>query len=435
MPSKGGRPSNQNHAAPPSVVSGPPVAPRTREEWDAAGFTTGAIAQPLRRGVDVGRFNELAAREDELPPAEADELYAFRLRRAMSRLLQLARARTRGDEEGIRSSLDDLDERLRELGELEDARRQAGLPAEYPLDLGERQAAIDQLLEMARRRPPGLVAGDGIPPQAAGEVRLPAIAFRPTDGDAPVYILAPRSLPSDSLAANAEAVANQGANLHLVHDPSEIRRDSQMPPLVLNWGGSDALPADLIVLNRTEAVRIASDQVESVRRLGELAPRTVLRPDDMHLLGTDRVVAKRRHGSRGSGKGVIDADAAWADRCRYDLYQELLPRQREYRVSVLNGRVVSAYLKRAPEGTSPDDLRPAWTHERVDVLPRAVVTAAREASRRIGLDYSGVDVIEGSDAGIRCLEVNTAPGMSEQTLRNLYAQLQQALRGRLPRAA
>jgi len=33
-------------------------------------------------------------------------------------------------------------------------------------------------------------------------------------------------------------------------------------------------------------VRIASDQVESVRRLGELAPRTVLRPQDMHLLGS-----------------------------------------------------------------------------------------------------------------------------------------------------
>ena len=119
--------------------------------------------------------------------------------------------------------------------------------------------------------------------QPAGEVQLPPIAFHATPDDVPLYILAPRSLPSEALA-QLEAVAHQGATLQLVHDPSEIRREGELPPLVLNWGGSDSLPADLIALNRPEAVRMASDHVESVRRLGGLAPRTVLRPDDMHLL-------------------------------------------------------------------------------------------------------------------------------------------------------
>ena len=70
----------------------------------------------------------------------------------------------------------------------------------------------------------------------------------------PVYILAPRSLGSEALSRNVESVAQQGANLRVVHDPSEIQRDAQMPPLVLNWGGSEALPADLVALNRPDAV-------------------------------------------------------------------------------------------------------------------------------------------------------------------------------------
>ena len=434
MPSKGGRRSN-SHVESIPVVTGPPVM-RSREEWDAAGFSAAEVARPLHRGPEVERFNDLASREDRLTPEESEELYRLRLRRLQSRLRQLARACSRGDEDAIRTAIDDLDARLTEVQAHEARRAAAGLATGYEIDLTQRQVAIDQLLEIAQRRTPGLVAGsDARPDQPAGDFRVPGVAFTATPADAPVYILAPRSLPSDALVANVEAVARQGARLHLVHDMADIPHDSDSPPLVLNWGAHEALPGDLVVLNRPDAVRIASDQVESVRRLGELAPRTVLRPGDMHLLGSDRVVAKQRQGARGSGKAVIPSDAAWSERCRYDLFQELVPRHREYRVSLLNGRVVSAYLKRAPDGTPTDNLRPEWTFERADVLPRAVVSAAREGARRIGLDYSGVDVIEDAGGRVYCIEANAAPGMSEQTLRSLYAHLQQTVRDRLREVA
>jgi len=92
---------------------------------------------------------------------------------------------------------------------------------------------------------------------------FPAVAFQATESDVPVYILAPRSLGSEALSRNVESVAQQGANLRVFHEPSEIHCDAQMPPLVLNWGGSEALPADLVALNRPDAEPIASDQVES----------------------------------------------------------------------------------------------------------------------------------------------------------------------------
>jgi hypothetical protein len=348
----------------------------------------------------------------------------------MSRLRQLARVCARGDEEGIRASLDDLDGRLEELRRLEDVRRWEGLPTGFQLDLEQRQAAIDQLLELARGRVRGLVAGGEVArSQPSGDVRLLMVAFHATPDDVPVYIVAPQSIPSEALSRNVEAVANQGANLHLVQDPSEVSHAGPLPPLVLNWGGRDPLPADLVVLNRPEAVRIASDQVESVCRLGDLAPRTVLHPDDLHLLGSDRVVVKGRRGARGSGKTVIAADGSLGDRARHDLFQELVPRNREFRVSLLNNRVVSAYLKRPPRGSPADDLRPHWSFEPVDVLPRAVVSAARQAAHRIGLDYAGVDVIEDPNRRTYCLEANAAPGMSANTLRSLYATVQQVLRG------
>jgi len=408
-----------------------PAPPHTAFEFSAAD-----LGMALRRGPEVDRFNELNRRLDELTDPELDELYGYRLRRLQARLRRLDRVRTSDDEGTIREALDDLEGRLQELNRFEQIRQAAGLGL-HEVDLSSRTAAVDHLLELSRRRPPGLIAGSEDPPsQPSGSTRLREVAFQPTADDVPLYILAPASIPSDAVARNVESVAGEGAQIRFVHDASEIPRNGERVPLVLNWGGSEQLPGDLVALNRPEAVRISSDQVESLRRLGELAPRTVARPDDTGLLGTEFAVAKRRHGARGSGKAVIRSDAGWSERVRYDLFQEFIPDRREYRVSVLSGRVVSAYLKRPPEGTTPEELRPQWSFEQAHVLPQAVVSTAREAARRIGLDYGGIDVVRDLRTGrVLCLEANAAPGMSPETLRNLYAQIQQTVRGRTARAS
>ena len=433
MPSKGGsrEPAVGTGVAAMAGAVVAPAPPPTAFEFSAAD-----LGMALRRGSEVDRFNELNRRLDELTDPELDELYGYRLRRLQARLRRLDRVRTSDDEGTIREALDDLEGRLQELKRFEQIRQAAGLGL-HEVDLSSRTAAVDHLLELSRRRPPGLIAGSEDPPsQPSGSTRLREVAFQPTAEDVPLYILAPASIPSDAVARNVEAVAGEGAQIRFVHDASEIPRNGERVPLVLNWGGSEQLPGDLVALNRPEAVRISSDQVESLRRLGELAPRTVARPDDTGLLGTEFAVAKRRHGARGSGKAVIRSDADWSERARYDLFQEFIPDRREYRVSVLSGRVVSAYLKRPPEGTSPEELRPQWSFEQAHVLPQAVVSTAREAARRIGLDYGGIDVVEDLRTGrVLCLEANAAPGMSPETLRNLYAQIQQTVRGRTARAS
>ena len=100
------------------------------------------------------------------------------------------------------------------------------------------------------------------------------------------------------------------------------------------------------------------------------------------------------------------------------------------RVSVLSGRLVSAYRKQPAPDASPENLRPHWRFEGVRELPRAVADTARRAAERIGLDYAGVDVVEDLDSGrVLCLEANAAPGMSADTVRSLYASVQRILSG------
>jgi hypothetical protein len=400
-----------------------------------ADFLAGDLTQTLRRGAEVQRFAELAARQGALPPDESDELYRYRLRRLLTRTRQLERAGAGSDETAISEAVGDLQARLEELHAFETIRRHAGLFADHEVDLSAQERAKARLLNLAAHRPRGLIAGsDQVPEQPDGTVRIRDLAFSPSPQDVPIYILAPASIASGSLTQHVSEVASQGARIHVVRDASEIP-STEPPPLILNWGSTHTLPQGAIALNQPDAVRIASDQVESIRRLAELAPRTVANPGDVGLLGSGRVVAKRRHGTRGSGKAVLALDGPPSERAGYDLFQEFIPDRREYRVSVLSGRIASAYVKRPPEATPPDDLRPAWTFERAQVIPKAVAVVAKEAARRVGLDYAGVDVIEDLHTGrVYCLEANSAPGMSQDTVKSVYAQIQQELRGRLARA-
>jgi hypothetical protein len=400
-----------------------------------SGFEPGDVSRSLRRGAEVDRFSELAARQDALTPDESDELYRYRLRRLLTRIRQLERAGGGSDETAIHEARGDLQARLEELHAFETIRRQAGLFADHEVDLSSQERAKARLLNLAAQRPRGLIAGsDQLPEQPDGSVRIRDLAFSPSPHDVPIYILAPASISSGSLTQHVSEVASQGARIQVVRDASEIPA-TEPPPLILNWGSTHTLPQGVIALNQPDAVRIASDQVESIRRLAQLAPRTVANPEDVGLVGSDRVVAKRRHGTRGSGKAVLPLGGPPAERAGYDLFQEFIPDRREYRVSVLSGRIASAYVKRPPDAAPPDDLHPAWTFERVQVIPKAVAVVAKEAARRVGLDYAGVDVIEDLHTGrVYCLEANSAPGMSQDTLKNVYAHIQQALRGRLARA-
>jgi hypothetical protein len=389
----------------------------------------------LRRGAEVDRFRELAARQDTLTPDESDELYRYRLRRLLARVRRLEQATGGADEEAIRQALDDFRSRLQELRVLEAIRTEAGLWAEFDADRTAEDRAITRLLTLAAQRPHGLIAGsEQAPERPSGSIRIRDLPFAPSADDVPVYVLTPASISSGSLIQHIEEVAAQGARIHVVRDSSEIPQ-TETPPLLVNWGSTRPLPQGAVTLNQPEAVRVASDQVESIGHLAELAPRTVTNPADLQLLGADQVVAKRRHGTRGSGKAVIRVDSPLGDRAGYDLFQEFIPDRREYRVSVLSGRIVSAYLKRPPDGAPPEDLRPAWSFERAQVIPRAVATAAKEGARRIGLDYAGVDIIEDLRTGrVYCLEANSAPGMSGETVKSIYAHIQQELRGRMARA-
>jgi len=319
-----------------------------------------AVAPPtdrsLQRGGEVERFNDLAAREDTLTPDESAELLGYRLRRVLSTGRELDRLAHSWDENLVRETLERYRRRVGRMRELESQTNPQDHSSEaFGPNPGVEDRTLQRLATLAAQRPRGLIAGEGSQPQVQpGSERVADLEFNPSSQDIPLYVLAPSSIPSEALTANVGALREAGAQISLIHDAADIPSDG-VPALVLNWGSNQPLPAGMVVLNSPESVRVASDQVESLRRLRELAPRTVLNPADIASLGTDQIVAKRRRGARGSGNAIIDAHAPSTATAGFDLYQEHLADRREWRVNVLSGRLVSAYLKQPAEGTPADE--------------------------------------------------------------------------------
>jgi glutathione synthase/RimK-type ligase-like ATP-grasp enzyme len=203
--------------------------------------------------------------------------------------------------------------------------------------------------------------------------------------------------------------------------------------MVVNWGDYEwEETGQYAVINSAEAVGVARDKLASLERLGELAPASTTRPAEAVARFGPVFAGKGRTGQSGSGKAILqNPPGGPADRplgnlsasavSGYDYYQEYLPERTEYRALVLGGEVIALY-KRVPEGVEPGQLRPdSFEYQPLPTIGQRQLEASQIAMERVGLDFGGVDLVEDTATGrLMVLEVNSAPGLGQESLERLY---------------
>ncbi|NIB99585.1 RimK/LysX family protein [Halobacterium sp. R2-5] len=129
----------------------------------------------------------------------------------------------------------------------------------------------------------------------------------------------------------------------------------------------------------------------------------------------DEVVYKTAIGTHGGGTWKIGADERVNPRVgnRYAFLQELVERDsdrhRDLRVYVVDDRIVGTMRRYAPENDWRTNVALGGDVEGVDDIPDDAAEMALEAADLVGLDYAGVDLVEGTD-GWHLLEVNPTAG-------------------------
>lgn len=206
---------------------------------------------------------------------------------------------------------------------------------------------------------------------------------------------------------------------------------------VINWGSSRDLPENVgrsNIINRPERIAAVSNKL----RFFQLCEGTDIRVPEwtndrnvaVEWCRENKKVVGRQTLNGHSGQGIVifsTNDQSPLDFDRLPLYTMYVPKKMEYRIHFAFGRVIDVQRKvRDPDRTPTTwDVRShangfIFVRNGVeDALPTDVLTQAERTIARCGLDFGAIDIIfnESRDQAY-VLEVNTAPGLTGQTIQS-----------------
>ncbi|MFW6384341.1 MAG: RimK/LysX family protein [Halodesulfurarchaeum sp.] len=177
------------------------------------------------------------------------------------------------------------------------------------------------------------------------------------------------------------------------------------------------------MLNRPENVLTAFHKFATATAMAE----GVRIPDSVLALDADRLNALRDRfgpeavyktaiGTHGGGTWKVGLGESVNPRVgdRYAFLQELIElpetdRPSDVRVYVVDGEIEGAMRRYAPENDWRTNVSLGGEYEQVTDLPSEAAAMAKTATERVGLEYAGVDLVEGAD-GWYLLEVNPTAG-------------------------
>src|SRR5579863_3511572 len=199
---------------------------------------------------------------------------------------------------------------------------------------------------------------------------------------------------------------------------------------ITNYGLAVVRQFDMMgvpVLNTAVAIARSRDKLRALQLLTKKdidVPTTVCArtPDSVDLalsfVGGVPAIVKLQQGAQGIGTMIAETPQAvtslletlWA--MGQDIILQEYIREskgRDLRVIVVGRRVVAAMRRQAKSGEFRSNLHRGGLGVRVE-LPRRFAQAAIAATRVMGLEIAGVDMLEGK-GGPKILEINSSPGL------------------------
>lgn len=235
----------------------------------------------------------------------------------------------------------------------------------------------------------------------------------------------PYKLESQSAKLLAEALGVK----RIKHEGKALKADH-----FINWGASQ-INRELrgIIINKPEAVAIASDKLLSFRAFkeaGVCTPEfTEIQEEASKWLAEGFVVVARTKLRAHSGEGIVIHDPDTSEGVtEARLYTKYIPKAEEYRIHISNRNGVFFIQRKARDKDVPDE-KVNWkvrnhgngfiyANQEVDVFNSAeAYRQCEKAIEALGLDFGAVDIVYNRKHNKHyVLEVNTAPGLTGSTL-------------------
>lgn len=201
--------------------------------------------------------------------------------------------------------------------------------------------------------------------------------------------------------------------------------------LVLNWGNSEHVPPEVLkatIINHPDNVGIASNKLKCFKVLSDAevsVPDWTADPSVAKGWKAEVCCRTKLTGNSGEGLFIVEPDE---DLVLSPLYTKYVKKKYEYRIHVMNGKVIDTQRKARDKAVEMENVD--WrirNHSNGFIfarnedhdIPEDVTVQAVTAVNALGLDFGAVDVIWNEHyEKAYVLEVNTAPGLVGTTLEN-----------------
>jgi len=267
-------------------------------------------------------------------------------------------------------------------------------------------------------------------------MRLLILSRSPTLYSTSRLVLAARSRGHDATVADPldfHIVVSRGRPAMFLGNDLVPETDLVIPRIgasITNYGLAVVRQFDMMgvpVLNTAVAIARSRDKLRSIQLLTKKdidVPKTVCArtPDSVDLalsfVGGTPAIVKLQQGAQGIGTMIAETPQAvtslletlWAMGQDIILQEYIAESKgRDYRAIVVGGRVIASMRRQAKKGEFRSNLHRGG-HGVSVVLDRRYRLAAIAATKVMGLEVAGVDMLEGKD-GPKILEINSSPGL------------------------
>jgi glutathione synthase/RimK-type ligase-like ATP-grasp enzyme len=214
--------------------------------------------------------------------------------------------------------------------------------------------------------------------------------------------------------------------------------------VTINWGntdnGHDCYTGEGTVLNQPSAVKFAVNKATFLQGLSDESyiPRSTTEKKearDMFAFCKKIVVREVLTGSAGKGITILDAvNFEHYDHSKAKLYVEYIPKKYEYRIHVVDGKVIDRRRKARKKDVSDEDVN--WQVRNLENgfiyaidpdfdFPKEADKVAIDCVAKAGLDFGAVDIVHNTTRGCSVLEINCAPGLEGTTVESYVKAFQE----------
>lgn len=191
---------------------------------------------------------------------------------------------------------------------------------------------------------------------------------------------------------------------------------------VVRWGVRSRIDADIII-NRADHIALCNDKARCRYLLMEnniSIPRTFFNKFDVD---TFPIIGRERYHHQGRRLKFIRTREELLSDYSSDYWSEFIPKDREYRIFTFFSKILGM-VEKIPESIA----RIAWNRYggnskfyniRWNNWDLSCAHEALKASRMIGIDFSGVDVIS-KDGTPYILEINSAPSLTTEYRQEIF---------------